>query len=61
MRNVINSIYSDIHQMNANVNQLDTFATIGGRQEDQFNNVGNQTEHKFSRNQADAINNFVNN
>lgn len=61
MRNVINSIYSDIHQMNANVNQLDTFATIGGRQEDQFNNVGNQTEHKFSRNQADAINDFVNN
>lgn len=61
MRNVINSIYSDIHQMNANVNQLDTFATIGGRQEDQFNNVGNQTEHKFSRNQANAINDFVNN
>ena len=61
MRNVINSIYSDIHQMNTNVNELDTFATIGGRQEDQFNNVGNQTEHKFSRNQADAINDFVNN
>lgn len=60
MRNVINSIYSDIHQMNANVNQLDTFATIGGRQEDQFNNIGNQTEHKFSKNDSDTIKNFVN-
>lgn len=60
MRNVINSIYSDIHQMNTNINQLDTFATIGGRQEDQFNNVGNQTEHKFSQNDSDTIKNFVN-
>ena len=60
MRNVINSIYSDINQMNANVNQLDTFATIGGRQEDQFNNIGNQTEHKFSKNDSDTIKNFVN-
>ena len=60
MRNVIKSIYSDIHQMNMNINQLDAFTMIGGRQEDQFNNVGNQIEHKFSQNDSDTIKNFVN-
>lgn len=60
MRNVINSIFTDIHQINTNVNQLDTFATIGGRQENHFSNVGNQSEHKLSKKQSEAISKFVN-
>ncbi|MBB1086367.1 phage tail protein [Limosilactobacillus fastidiosus] len=60
MQNVIHSIYNDIHQMNTNVNRLDTFATIGGRQENHFGNLDNNSDHKFSKNQADVIDKFVN-
>ena len=63
MKNIINSLYQDIHNINTNVTNLDTFSAIGGRYEEHFNNIttdqnsGNTIQ--FTEAQAKEIKEFT--